>query len=75
MGMAYSQQLTGSGGQPPYTFSLAPGSALPTGLSISPDGQISGTAVGPAATYDFVIRITDSNGAFRDIPYTLTIDP
>jgi hypothetical protein len=75
VGVAYSAQLVGSGGQPPYTFSLAPGSALPSGLNLSPDGLISGTPDGPAATYDFVIRITDSNGAFRDSQYTLTIDP
>jgi hypothetical protein len=73
--VAYSAQLVGSGGQPPYTFSLAPGSAVPSGLNLSSDGLISGTPDGPAATYDFVIRITDSNGAFRDSQYTLTIDP
>lgn len=75
VGVAYSAQLVGSGGQPPYTFSLAPGSAVPSGLNLSSDGLISGTPDGPAATYDFVIRITDSNGAFRDSQYTLTIDP
>jgi hypothetical protein len=75
VGVAYSGQFTGQGGQPPYTFSLVPGSALPSGLDLSPDGQITGTPDGPAAIYDFDLRITDSNGTVRDIPYTLTIDP
>jgi hypothetical protein len=75
IGVNYSTQFTGIGGQPPYTWSLIPGSALPSGLNLSSDGVISGTPDGPAATYDFTIRITDTAANFRDIPFTLTIDP
>lgn len=67
--------LTGTGGQPPYTWSLTPGSALPTGLTLDPTGVISGTPAGPPAPYDFSIRITDSAGATNDVPFVMTIDP
>jgi hypothetical protein len=44
IGIAYSTTLTASGGEPPYAWSLAAGSsALPTGLSLSKAGVISGT--------------------------------
>src|SRR5262249_3813284 len=49
VGVDYSAQLSGTGSQPPFTWSLAPGSALPSGLNISADGLISGTPSGPAA--------------------------
>jgi hypothetical protein len=74
IGVAYSAQLAGKGGTPPYTWSLAPGSpGLPDGLNISSDGQITGTPTGPAAIYDFTVRITDSAGKTRDVQYTITI--
>lgn len=73
IGTAYSATLTGTGGQPPYTWSLTPGSAWPSGITNSPDGQIGGTPTGPAATYDLSIRITDSVTNFNDVTFTLTI--
>jgi hypothetical protein len=75
IGNAYSANLTGTGGQPPYTWSLSPGSAWPSGLTNSVDGQISGIPTGPAAVYDLSIRITDSASNFNDVLFTLTIDP
>src|SRR5262249_19073870 len=41
-GTPYSQTLTGVGGQSPYTFTVTSGS-LPTGLTLSSFGVISGT--------------------------------
>jgi hypothetical protein len=70
----YSARLTAAGGHAPYAWSLAPTSAgLPSGLNLSSDGTISGSADGPAAIYDFTVRITDSVGTFRDVQYTLTV--
>ena len=81
VGVSYLVQFTGSGGQPPYTFSLTPGSAgLPPGLgSPQPDGTlpgavITGTPTQPG-TYDISIRMTDSGGRYIDHPYTFTIYP
>jgi hypothetical protein len=54
----YSQTLQGTGGIPPYTWSLASGS-LGAGLNLSAGGVISGTPVNPG-TVVFAVRITDS---------------
>jgi hypothetical protein len=71
-GYAYSQTITGSGGQQPYSWSVT---GLPTGLSInSSTGVISGTpVVSSTNTFDIRVTITDklSNTHYRD--YTLTI--
>lgn len=58
----YSRQLSAtddSGDNPLY--SLQSGS-LPTGLTLSPAGLISGTASGASTTYSFTVRATDTNG-------------
>ena len=56
--VTYSQQLQVSGGAAPYTWALATG-ALPTGLSLSSAGVISGT---PSAggTFTFTVTATDA---------------
>ena len=57
-GVAYSAQLAASGGISPYLWSITSG-ALPTGLTLSTGGLISGT---PTATgsFTFTIQVTDS---------------
>jgi hypothetical protein len=70
-GVPYSQTLTGSGGTPPYTFSVVAG-ALPNGLTLSPGGVISGTPT-LAMSYAFTIRGVDANGCFIDRPFAVTI--
>lgn len=72
IGVAYSHDLSGSDGDPPYTFSIASGS-LPNGLSMnSSTGLISGTPTmnGNSA---FVVRITDSDGHACSKSFELTI--
>jgi hypothetical protein len=75
VGMAYPNvQFSGTGGTPPYSWSLTPGgSGLPDGLNLSSSGQISGTPT-LAWTYDFSIRMTDSGGLFVDIPFAVNIN-
>ena len=60
---AYSQQLNAtddSGDAPTYTLNSG---SLPTGLSLSSSGLISGTA-SAAGTFTFTVNATDVNGRF-----------
>jgi hypothetical protein len=59
-GQAYSQQLAAVGGSGGYSWVLAAGS-LPSGLTLSATGAISGTPVG-AGTSSFRVRATDTGG-------------
>lgn len=59
---AFDTTVTASGGTPPYTFTLASGSALPAGLSLtsgSPSATISGTPT-VTGTFQFMIDVKDS---------------
>ncbi len=61
-GKVYSYTLQASGGTTPYTWSIVSGS-LPTGLSLSTAGKISGTPTELATTGKSVtIKVTDANG-------------
>ena len=57
-GQPYSQALTASGGEAPYTFTVLAG-ALPAGLTLSPDGTLSGTPELPGS-YTFTVQAADS---------------
>src|SRR6185312_8386404 len=62
VGTAYSTTLVAIGGAPPYTFSIGPGSSLPTGLSLDSQGHLTGTPT-DSGTLNFDVRVTDANGA------------
>jgi hypothetical protein len=62
VGTAYSATLQASGGAGTLTWSMASGSTLPAGLSLSSSGAISGTPTTPATT-SFTVKVTDSSGA------------
>lgn len=59
-GTAYSETITAQGGTSPYSYAVTSGS-LPTGLSLSSAGVISGTPSG-TGTSTFTITVTDANG-------------
>ena len=61
VGTAYSATLAASGGAGTLTWSLATGSSLPAGLSLSGSGAISGTPTA-AATTNFTVKVTDASG-------------
>lgn len=71
-GMPYSQQLSGTGGTVPYTFSLSAGS-LPPGISLSPEGLVAGESPVQTNPYYFEISMADSDGFVKTQPYGLTI--
>jgi hypothetical protein len=75
-GVAYSVTLSATGGQSPYTWSLAPNSAgLPPGLTLFSNGVISGIPTETETFDNIVIQMTDSSNPSRsvDINYSLDI--
>ena len=74
VGTAYSQMLTVSGGTPPYVWSLSGTSALPKGLSLSPQGVISGTPT-TAGTTSFTVSVSDSASQFVSATFSIAIYP
>ena len=73
VGVAYSQTISGSGGTGPYTFAVTLGS-LPTGLTLSAAGSLSGTPTA-SGTFNFTIRATDANNCPGSRAYSVTIAP
>ncbi|MDN2708995.1 putative Ig domain-containing protein [Janthinobacterium sp. SUN118] len=65
-GVVYSQSITATGGTAPHSYAIAAGS-VPTGLSLAPDGTLSGTPT-TAGPYNFTVTATDSSTGAG--PYT-----
>jgi hypothetical protein len=70
--VAYSQQLTATGGTQPYAYTLTAG-ALPPGMNLSATGLLSGTPAPPGGTFTFTVTATDAKGCAGVQAYTLTI--
>jgi hypothetical protein len=56
----YSQTLAASSGVQPYTWSLAGGTLLPAGLTLTSSGVISGTPIATGTT-NFTVQVVDSS--------------
>lgn len=67
----YSYTLTGSNGTPPYTWTVSVGS-LPTGMSLSSAGIISGTPTG-TGTSTFTVLLTDSKSQTASQQFQLIV--
>jgi len=72
---AYQATLAASGGTGPYTWALASGSTLPSGLTLSSSGVISGTLASTVGTgnYAFTVKATDSKSASGSAPLSITV--
>jgi hypothetical protein len=70
VGQAYSQPVTASGGTPPYQWSVASGQ-LPSGLTLDPTGQISGTPATPESA-KFSLQVTDVAAA-KSLPVEFSL--
>jgi YVTN family beta-propeller protein len=68
---AYGQTITASGGMAAYTYEVSSGS-LPSGLTLSSDGVISGTPSAPGI-FNFIITATDSYGCMGNRSYALVV--
>ena len=71
----YSQTLAASGGTPNYTWSIS-GGALPTGLTLSSTGTLSGTSTA-AGTFNFSATAADSVGhtITKSLTLSVTVPP
>jgi PKD repeat protein len=69
VGTPYSQQITASGGSPPYTYGVAAG-ALPQGLQLDPSGLLAGIA-SAASRSSFALRAVDAEYCSGDRAYSL----
>ena len=71
VGLVYSQTITASGGVAPYTFSVISGS-LPSGLTLSAAGAITGTPTTPGL-FTFTVQALDNTGCPGSRPYSIAI--
>ncbi|MCA2967714.1 MAG: Ig-like domain repeat protein [Acidobacteriaceae bacterium] len=72
----YSHQLrsASAAASPSYFWSVAPGSSLPAGLTLSSSGLISGTAGAPG-TFSFFTTLADGGFGTSRVQHTITIRP
>jgi hypothetical protein len=75
IGAAYSAQLGATGGQSPYNWSLALGSANPPpGLSLNPSGLISGVPT-TNGLFNFKAQATDANSTVTNKVFGIIVNP
>jgi YVTN family beta-propeller protein len=72
VGTSYSFALQAIDGNPPYTWSILPGSSTPP-VSISSTGVLSGTP-GTAGTYQFVVQVADSASHVATKSFSLSVN-
>ena len=73
VGSPYSQTLTASGGNAPYTWSLLTG-VTPTGLSVDGSGTVSGIPTIPGSG-SFGVQVTDASGGVASGAISITVSP
>ena len=69
--VAYSQQITATGGNGSYTFAVSAGN-LPAGLSLSANGLLAGTPTA-AGNYNFTVTATDGLHFSAGHAYSLVV--
>ncbi len=75
VGAAYDTSLSASGGTPPYTWSIVPGSgSLPDGLTLSAAGLISGIPT-LEETSSFTVQVQDNAGDIVTQGLSITVTP
>src|SRR5439155_10230280 len=72
LGQPYTQPITSVRGTPPFAYSVI-GGALPSGISLSASGVLSGRPL-TAGAFSFVVRVMDVAGLFGDQAFSLQID-
>jgi hypothetical protein len=70
-GSPYTATLAASGGSPPVEWSISSG-ALPAGLGLTPDGQITGNPQ-PVGTVTFTVQAADTAGHTATATLSITV--
>ena len=75
VGVPYAAQVQATGGQQPYTWQMAQGSApLPPGLTLDSSGLIFGTPA-TAGTFSFTVTVMEAGGRAKSRTLSITINP
>ena len=74
VGTPYSQTLSATGGNPPYTWWSLLNGAPPAGLSLAASGTVSGVPTTPASS-SFGVQATDSSGGVASASVSLAVTP
>lgn len=74
VGVPYAFALSASGGQAPYTWSLAQGS-LPPGLTLASDGVISGVPTAVSKSGPFTVQVDDPASDHAQKAFTIWTGP
>src|SRR5580698_5538279 len=75
VGVAYKVTLGASGGTTPYKWAVSSGS-LPTGLTLSSGGVISGTpSVSETSTFNVTVTDSESKAQNKTVTYSIVITP
>lgn len=61
VGRRYERLISATGGTPPYTHTVTSGNLTPFGLSLSPEGVVSGTPT-QAGRILFTVSVRDASG-------------
>ena len=72
IGSTYLQPLVAGGGNGSLTWSLATGSSLPPGVTVSPGGVLAGNPT-QTGSYTFTINATDTTGNVSSRTFTLNV--
>ncbi|QRN96559.1 putative Ig domain-containing protein [Archangium violaceum] len=72
-GKPYREQLSATGGKPPYRFELVAGSTLPANIVLLPTGKVEGNPDEGGVTRAFEVRLTDSDEPPQVVTRTLQI--
>ena len=71
-GAFYNQALQASSCSPVFTWSQTE-DPLPPGLSLTPDGVLSGTPTGPGGVFNFSVNVTDGNNLTTNQTFSLGV--
>lgn len=74
VGEPYTVPLPLTPGAPSYVWEPAPGAALPDGLTLTPEGALTGIPEAEGE-FSFFARANHANSAFEHVPFVMTVLP